>query len=95
MLRCIVNRLWNKLLMCVSITPLLIGYYLSGFAPMTLQYPPEEVRCSLVIASFLGKYIDYFTVLINGTPMIMMLALDLYKYFTNEECITYSLMVSS
>ena len=55
---------------------------------MNSQQPLKEPLCGLSVPPLLEKYIHHFTVLINGSPQIMLLSLDLHEYLINEESIT-------
>ncbi len=61
---------------------------------MNSQQPPKEALCSLRITPFLEEYISDFFVLINSSPQIMLLSLDLHQDLINEENIAASLMFS-
>jgi len=43
---------------------------------------------------FLEKHNYYITILINRSPQIMLLPLDLHEYLINEESITIALVIS-
>ena len=72
-----------------------IRYDLSRFTSMFPQQPLKEPLCSLTITSLLKKYVHHFTILINRSPQVMLLTMDLHKNFIDEEGIAVSLMLSS
>jgi hypothetical protein len=61
---------------------------------MFTQQPFKETLCSLPITSFLQEHINHSTVF-SGSPQVMLLVIDLHKYFINKEGISISLMFSS
>ena len=67
---------------------------LTWLAFMSSQQPLKEPLCGPSVPPLLEKYINYFSVLINGSPQIMLLSLDLQEDLINEERVTISLMFS-
>ncbi len=59
---------------------------------MFLQQALEKALCSLAVTPVLEKHINHFTILINRTPKIVLLALDLHEHFIDEEGITIALV---
>jgi hypothetical protein len=62
---------------------------------MLLQESLKEPLCSLSISPLLQEHISHFTVLINGSPQVVLLNMDLHEDFINEERISIFLMFSS
>jgi hypothetical protein len=54
----------------------------------------EEAFCSCAISLGLEIHINYFTVLIHGSPQVMLLAIDSYEYFIDVECVAEASMFS-
>ena len=52
----------------------------------------EQTRRCLSVSTRLQKYINHFTILIDRTPKVVLLALDLHKDFIYEEGITIALV---
>ena len=94
-LRCVVNRFWDKFSMSHVVASQFIRYDLSRFTSMFPQQPLKEPLCSLTITSLLKKYVHHFTILINRSPQVMLLTMDLHKNFIDEEGVAVSLMLSS
>ncbi len=59
---------------------------------MILQQALEKALCRLAVTPVLEKHIDHFTILIDRTPKIVLLALDLHKDFIYEEGIAIALV---
>lgn len=91
-LACIVNRVWDEFSMCDAIASQLIGHYFPGFIMMILQQAFEKALGGLAVASCLQKHINHLSVLINSSPQVLLLTLDLHEYFADEKCISKSLM---
>ena len=93
-LRCVVNRFWDKFSMSHVVASQFIRYDLSRFTSMFPQQPLKEPLCSLSISSLLKKHINNFTILVYCPPQIMLFTLDLHEYLINEERISIPLMLS-
>ena len=78
-----------------SITSKFIGHYLPWLTLMLPQQPLKEALCSLSVPTLLQEYINYFTVLVDSSPQVKALILDLHKDLINEERIAVALMLSS
>ena len=91
-LGCIVNRLWHKFSMRNPIASQLVRHNLSRFAMMFFQQPLEETLSSLAVTTCLKKHIDYFAILVNSPPQVLLFAIYLHKYFVYVECIAEPLM---
>ena len=76
--------------MCRAISPQFIRYYLPGFVLMFLQQSFKESLSCRTIPTFLEKHINNFAVLINCSPEVMLLTVDLYENFVDEKCIAIS-----
>ena len=69
-----------------------IGHDLSGFTLVTANKTLEKPFPSCPISPGLKINIKYFTVLVNSLTQIVLLAVDLYKYFIDIERIAMALM---
>ncbi len=78
--------------MCDAIASQLIGHYFPGFIMMILQQAFEKALGRLAVASCLQKHIDHLSVLINSSPQVLLLTLDLHEHFVDKKCISKSLM---
>ena len=87
-----VNRLRDQLTMCNSIATQLIGHDLPWLSAMLPEKAPEEPLGCSTIAFGLEKYINDFTVLINSLPKVMLLTVDLDKYFIDLEGVAVASM---
>jgi hypothetical protein len=67
-----------------------IGYDLHWLTAMTAHGSLEETLCSSAIPLCLHEHIHDLTILIHCSPRVMLLAVDLYKDFINEEGIAIS-----
>jgi len=70
----------------------LVRHDFPGFAMVTFQQPPEKPLGSRFVASCLQKHIDHLSVLIHGSPQVLLPALDLHEHFVDEKSISKSLM---
>ena len=77
-----------------AITSQLIGHYFPGFPFMFFQQALKKALCSLAVTPLLKKHINHLTILIDRTPKILLLGLDLYEHFIDEEGITVALMAA-
>ncbi|MFT6056459.1 MAG: hypothetical protein ACJAS2_000734 [Pseudohongiellaceae bacterium] len=77
-----------------SVTSELISDNLSGSAFVLVQQPLKEAPCRLSVPTLLQEHINDLTVLINGSPQVVPLTLDLHEDFIYEERISISLMLS-
>jgi hypothetical protein len=56
---------------------------------------PDKSLGGLCVSPFLKEYINNFTVLVNGSPQVMLLPLDSHEHLINEESIAVALVLSS
>jgi hypothetical protein len=77
------------------VTSQFISDNLSRLAFVFTQQPLKETLCGLSITPLLKKYVYHFTILIDSSPQVKALILDLLEDFINEERIAISLMLSS
>ena len=61
---------------CGGIAPQFVGYYLPGFASLTLQESTEEPFGGPLIATWLDQDVNHISVLIDSPPEIMPLPLN-------------------
>jgi hypothetical protein len=90
-----VNRLWYQFPVSHTVTSQFVRNNLSRLTLVFPQQPLKEALCSLTITSLLKKYVHHFTILIDRSPQVMLLTMDLHKNFIDEEGIAVSLMLSS
>jgi hypothetical protein len=77
-----------------SITSQLVRKDLSRLTLMEVENASEKLLSSLTIAAFLEKYIHHFTVLVNGSPQVLLLTINLHEHFVNVKGITEPLVFS-
>ena len=59
---------------------------------MIFQQPLEETLSNLAVTTCLEKHIDYFAILVNSPPQVLLFAIYLHKYLVYVECIAEPLM---
>ena len=72
---CDMDGLWNQLSMSNTITPQLVCHDLPGFTTMASYQALEETLRCCSIPLCLKEYINNFSVLVHGSPQIMLLIL--------------------
>jgi hypothetical protein len=80
-----VNRLGDQLKMCNSIALQLIRHDLSGFAVMVPQQASEKAFSRSPIPFGLKIHINDFSILIDRSPQVLLLAIDLHEDFIDVE----------
>jgi hypothetical protein len=70
----------------------LVRHDLAGLIPVTFEQSFEEALGGLTISARLQEYINHFAVLIDGTPKIVLLALDLHEHLIEEKRIAVALV---
>jgi len=80
-----VDRLRDELTVSNTIASQFIGHDLPGFTAMTAQEPFEEAFCSSSVTPGLQKNINYFAILIHGSPQVMLLAVNFDEDFIDVE----------
>ena len=91
-LRCIVHRVGDQFSMCNAVASQLIRDDLSGLAAIFSEQPFEEPLGCCTVTSHLQKHIDHLSVLIHGSPQVLLPTLDLHEHFIDEKCVSISLM---
>jgi len=86
------DRIWDEFAARNTITSQLVGDDFPWFTFVFLQYSIEKSLSSLGVSPFLEKHINDFTILIDRSPKIVLLAINFDEHFINEKCITISLM---
>ena len=71
-----------------SITAQFVSHNFSGLAVVITKESPEKPFSCGSISSCLEIHINHFAILINSAPQVMLLAIDLYKDFIDEEGIS-------
>jgi hypothetical protein len=61
---------------------------------LSLQKPFKETLCCCTISAFLKKHINNFTILINCSPEVMLLTINLDENFIDKEGIAIPTMFS-
>ncbi len=87
-----VNHLRYQLPMRNAVAPQFIGYDLSRFSTVALDYPLEETLCRLPIPASLEININYFAILIHSAPQIVLLTLNLHEDFVDVESVSVALV---
>jgi hypothetical protein len=77
-----------------AITTQFVSHDLPGFLTMASQQTPEEALCSSPITLCLKVHINHFAILIDCPPEVMLLAIDLYEDFVNEERVAIASVLS-
>ena len=93
-LRCVVNRVRDQFSMRDVVASQLIRDNLPGFTTIISSQPFEKPPSSCAVSTCLQKHINDFTILIDRTPKIVLLALDRYQDLINKEGITLTLMAA-
>ncbi len=75
-----------------AVTSQLIRDNLPRFTAMLSNQPFEKPPGSCAVASCLQKHIDYLTILVNGSPQVLLPTLDLHEHLVDKKCISKSLM---
>ncbi|MFT6958023.1 MAG: hypothetical protein ACJAYC_003039 [Halieaceae bacterium] len=88
------DRLWNQLAVRHSITSQLIRHNFPGLPSMTPYQPLEKPPCRSTITSSLEKNIYNFAILVNRSPQVMLLAIDLHKDFVDVERVAEAAVLS-
>ena len=70
----------------------LVGHDLPGFAAMGFEQAPEETLCGGSIPFGLKIHINYFTILVNCAPQVMLLAIDFDEHFIDIEGVSVAPM---
>jgi hypothetical protein len=82
------NRFRDNLTVGYWIATQFVRNNLPQFTTMTSQYPFEKAFCRCSISKGLQEYIYHLAVLINCPPEVMLLTVDLHKYFIDVEGVT-------
>jgi hypothetical protein len=89
-----VNGLGHKLTMCNAVAAQLVSHNLPGFAAMCPEQAPEEPFRSGAIPFRLEIHINYFAILVNCPPKIVLLAVDFDEDFVDVEGIAIATMLA-
>ena len=88
-----VYRLGYQFTMCNAITPQFICHDFPGLAAIVSYKAPEETfRCGSITLC-LQVDINHLAILVNSTPQVMLLAVDLYEDFIDVEGIAVTAML--
>ena len=66
----------------------------SFFSQMSLATFPSKTHCCHPIPPGLQEYINHFTILIDDSPQIMLLAVDFDEYFVDVEGVAITSVIS-
>ena len=77
-----------------AIATQLVGHYVPRFASMTSQQAPEEPFSRSPIPPGLRIDINHLAILINSSPQIVLLTVDPYEDFVDEECVAVTSMLA-
>jgi hypothetical protein len=80
-----VDRLRNHFPMRGRVAPQFVRHDLPRFLTMASQWPLEKTHCIITITLGLKIHIYCIATLIDCPPKVMLLAIDLHKYFVNVE----------
>ena len=92
-LRRIVNSFGNQFPVGDAIASQFVGNNLPGCTAMASEKALEEALRRSTIPAGLEKNINDFAILIHCTPQIVLLAVDLYEDFIDEECVAVTLVL--
>lgn len=70
----------------------LVRRYLPRFTTVISKQQLEKALCSRAVPLGLQTRIDHFTILVNRSPQIVLLATNLNEDFVNEKCIAETLV---
>ncbi len=88
------NHIRHQFSMRYTIASQLVGHDFSWFTTMTLHKTLEEALSRCTIPPYLQKHIDHFTILIDSSPEVILLAVDLHKGFVDEESVAIASVLS-
>ena len=91
-LRCVVDRIGDHAPVGHTVASQFVRHYLSRFRSMDFQYGFEEALSGRSVTPSLQENIDYFSILIDGAPQIVLDAADLDEDFIDKERIPESLV---
>jgi hypothetical protein len=77
------------------ITLELVGYQFPRRFPLTLQHLAKEPLSSTLVSSLRYQNVERIAVLIDGSPKVQLLSLNLYKDFVDMPRITQPALLSS
>ena len=77
-----------------NIAPQFIRHNFSGLFTLSSEQAFKESFSRCPITARLQKYINNVTVLVNGPPQIVLLAVYLHKDFIYVECVAVALMTA-
>ena len=89
-----VNRVGHDLSLSYRITSQLISHDLSGLGATGTHQPPEEALCCCTITSGLQIHINDFTILVDRSPQVMLLAVYLYEDFIDVESVAVTAVLA-
>ena len=76
------------------ITPQLVRHDLSRRVVMPAQQPPEKSHCGVRVSALLDQHIDSVAIMINGSPQVPLLTLNLNEDLVNEKGIAVALVLA-
>jgi hypothetical protein len=90
----IMNNSGHQLTTSNAIAAQFICHNLSRLIAMTAQQPLEEALRGCAVPTSLEKHINDFTILIDCSPKVMLLAIDLHEDFVDVKGIAVSSVLS-
>ena len=75
-----------------TVAPQFVGHHFSRLAGTRIEQKVEETHRRLSVSTRLQQHINHFTILIDCTPKIVLLALDLHRGFIYEEGVAIALV---
>jgi hypothetical protein len=89
------NCIGNQFPASDTVAPQLVRYYFSGFITMRIQQSFEKTFGGLAVASPLQEDVDDFSVLIDGSPQVVLPTINLHENFIDIESVTETLVSAS
>ena len=90
--RCVMNRIGNQFSVRDTVASQFIRHDLPRFITMRIQQSFEKTFGGLAVASPLQEDVDDFSVLIDGSPQVVLLTINLHEYFIDIEGVTETLV---
>ncbi len=82
------DSLRDQRTLCNAIASQFIRHNFPRFTAMSSEQTFEESLCRCPITARLQKYINNVTVLVNGSPQIVLLPVYLHENFIYVECVS-------
>ena len=89
-----VDRARNQFLVSDTVTSQFIGHHFPGFAAIVSYKAPEESLRCCAIPLCLQVDINHLAILVNSTPQLMLLTVDLNEDFIDVERVAVTKVLS-